>query len=92
MEFESTPVLTLEKHYEIAKQAGLNYAYIGNVPGHKLESTYCPECNNLVIQRYGFNIEGWNLDDRNCCKQCGKSIPIVGSLQKKSRRRFQFIE
>ena len=92
MEFESTPVLTLEKHYEIAKQVGLNYAYIGNVPGHKLESTYCPECNSLVIQRFGFNIEGWNLDDRNCCKQCGKSIPIVGSLQKKSKRWFQFIE
>lgn len=92
MEFESTPVLILEKHYEIAKQVGLNYAYIGNVPGHKLESTYCPECNNLVIQRYGFNIEGWNLDDRNCCKQCGKNIPIVGSLQKKSKRWFPFIE
>jgi len=45
----------------------------------------------LVVQRYGFNIDGWNLDHRNCCKQCGYSIPIVGSLQK-SKRRFQFIE
>ena len=91
MEFDSTPVLTLEKHYEVAKQVGLKYVYIGNVPGHKLENTYCPECGYLVVQRYGFNIDGWNLDHRNCCKQCGYSIPIVGSLQK-SKRRFQFIE
>jgi pyruvate formate lyase activating enzyme len=92
MEFESTPVLTLEKHYDIAKQAGLEYAYIGNVPGHKLENTYCPECGNLVIQRYGFNVDGWNLDQKNCCIQCGHSIPIVGTLQKKSKRWFHFIE
>jgi pyruvate formate lyase activating enzyme len=92
MEFEPTPVLTLEKHYDIAKQAGLEYAYIGNVPGHKLENTYCPECGNLVIQRYGFNVNGWNLDQKNCCIQCGHSIPIVGTLQKKSKRWFHFIE
>lgn len=91
MEFKSTPVLTLEKHYEVAKQIGLKYVYIGNVPGHKFENTYCPECGYLVIQRYGFNIDGWNLDHRNCCKQCGYTIPIVGSLQK-SKRWFQFIE
>ena len=92
MEFDSTPVLTLEKHCEIAKQIGLKYVYIGNVPGHKLENTYCPECGDLAIQRYGFNIEGWNLDERNCCKQCGYCIPIIGSLQKKTKRRFQFME
>ncbi|MDW0142218.1 MAG: AmmeMemoRadiSam system radical SAM enzyme [Nitrososphaeraceae archaeon] len=92
MEFDSTPVLTLEKHCEIAKQIGLKYVYIGNVPGHKLENTYCPECGYLAIQRYGFNIEGWNLGEGNCCKQCGYNIPIVGSLQKRTKRWFQFVE
>jgi pyruvate formate lyase activating enzyme len=82
----------LEKHCEIAKQVGLKYVYIGNVPGHKLENTYCPECGSLAIQRYGFNIEGWNLDERNCCKQCGYGLPIVGSLQKKTKRWFQIME
>ena len=48
--------LTLEKHYDIAKEEGLKYAYLGNVPGHPLEHTYCPECKNIVIQRYGFSI------------------------------------
>ena len=44
MEFGLTPVETLEKHHAIAKSEGLKYAYLGNVPGHPLEHTYCPEC------------------------------------------------
>jgi len=77
-----TPVKTLEKHYEVAKKAGLKYVYLGNVPGHKFESTYCPNCNAVVIERFGFNITGWNLDEKNNCKFCGYPIPIVGSLSK----------
>ncbi len=92
MEFDSTPVKTLEKHHEIAKKAGLNYAYIGNVPGHPLEHTYCPGCNNIVIKRFGFDIEGWHLDDKNRCNHCGQKIPITGRLSKSYKKtRFQFI-
>lgn len=92
MEFDSTPVETLEKHYEIAKQVGLKYAYIGNVPGHPLEHTYCPECKNIVVKRFGFDIEGWNLDEKNSCKFCGNKIPIIGTLSKKYKKnRFQFV-
>ncbi|MGI0036673.1 MAG: radical SAM protein, partial [Nitrososphaera sp.] len=57
MEFENTPVATLEKHHAVAKEEGLKYAYLGNVPGHPLEDTYCPECGKEVIGRYGFSIE-----------------------------------
>ncbi len=92
MEFDSTPVKTLEKHHEIAKKVGLKYAYVGNVPGHTLEHTYCPECNNIVIKRYGFDIEGWNLDERNKCRFCGNQIPIVGKLSKNYKKnRFHFV-
>lgn len=83
MDFEPTPVGLLEKHYELAKKQGLKYAYLGNVPGHPLEDTYCPECNAVVIGRYGFYIDEWNLDKQNCCKNCGVKIPIVGKLYKK---------
>ena len=92
MDFESTPVKTLERHCEIAKKEGLKYVYIGNVPSHPLEHTYCPECNNIAVKRFGFNIEQWNLDDKNCCKFCGNPIPIVGTISKNYKKeRFQFV-
>jgi pyruvate formate lyase activating enzyme len=92
IEFEPTPVETLEKHHKIAKEAGLKYAYLGNVPRHHLEHTYCPECKNIAIKRFGFDIEEWNLDDKNQCKFCGNKIPIVGSLSPNyKKKRFQMI-
>jgi len=92
MEFPSTPIETLEKHYEIAKKEGLEYVYLGNIPGHKYEHTYCPECKNIAVGRYGFDITQWNLDDHNRCKFCSKQIPIIGPLDKKYKRnRFQFV-
>lgn len=57
MEFGMTPIEILEKHHGIAKEVGLRYAYIGNVPGHPLEHTYCPACKYIAVQRYGFSIE-----------------------------------
>jgi len=92
MEFESTPIKTLEKHYEIAKKEGLEYVYLGNVPGHPLEHTYCSQCNNIVVKRYGFDIQGWNMDENNNCKFCGNKIPITGKLAENYKRnRFQFV-
>ncbi len=80
MEFPWTPVETLEKHYEIGKKAGLNYVYIGNVPGHPMESTYCPGCSKVLIKRYSYDILEYNLDKHNNCKFCGQRTPIIGPL------------
>ena len=92
MEFDSTPVETLEKHHKIAKEVGLKYAYLGNVPGHPLEHTYCPECKKIAIKRFGFDIDEWNLDDKNQCKFCGNKIPIIGSLSPNYKKeRFRMI-
>ena len=91
MDFDSTPIQTLEKHHVVAKEVGLQYAYIGNVPGHPLEHTYCPGCNKIAVGRYGFSITSWNLDAQNKCKNCGHQIPIVGTVRKARRTRFQFI-
>jgi len=92
MEYPSTPVETLEKHYQIAKDQGLKYVYLGNVPGHKWEHTYCSECNKIVVNRYGFNIQEWHLDKNNCCQFCGNPIPIIGKLQEGYKQdRFQFV-
>jgi len=91
MEFDMTPIETLEKHYAITKSEGLKYVYLGNVPGHPLEHTYCPECNGIVIQRYGFSIVSWNIDSNNSCTNCGNPIPIVGRPRKKNRNLFRII-
>ena len=76
----ATPIKTLEKHHEIAKSVGLNYVYIGNVPGHPLEHTYCPACGKVVVERFGFDIGEWHLDQQNRCTYCGNEIAIVGKL------------
>ena len=92
MEFDSTPVKTLEKHYEIAKKEGLEYVYIGNVPGHPFEHTYCPECNSIAVKRFGFDIQEWNLDEKNRCIKCQHQLPIIGTLSKNyKQQRFQFV-
>ena len=92
MEYPSTPVETLEKHYEVAKSQGLKYVYLGNVPGHKWEHTYCSSCNKIVVKRYGFDIQKWHLDDNNRCEYCSNPIPITGKLQKEYKQnRFQFV-
>ncbi|HYC26833.1 MAG TPA: AmmeMemoRadiSam system radical SAM enzyme [Nitrososphaerales archaeon] len=82
MDYPSTPLKTLEKHYEVGKKAGLNYVYLGNVPGHPAESTYCPGCGDVLVKRYGYRIEAYNLDPLNRCKKCGHATPIVGPLSK----------
>jgi pyruvate formate lyase activating enzyme len=91
MEYGSTPVETLEAHHAIAKQEGLRYASIGNVPGHHLENTFCPGCHQIAVGRYGFSITSWNLDDHNRCVKCGYQIAIVGKPRKSRKRRFEFI-
>ncbi len=80
MQFPSTPVATLERLHTIAKEEGLEYVYLGNLWGHPLESTYCPNCGKVVVRRYGFTIQAWNLDRENRCPNCRHRIPIVGTL------------
>ena len=77
-ELGPTPLQTLEKAHEIAKAEGLNYVYLGNTPGHKYESTWCPKCDELLIERYGFQIMRYSLPTDKKCPACGEKIPIVG--------------
>jgi len=72
-----TPLQTLQRAYELGTQAGLDYIYIGNMPGHESESTYCPQCKALVVKRRGFALQKQALQNGRCAK-CGHPIPIVG--------------
>lgn len=68
-----TPLTTLEKARQIALDCGLKYVYIGNIPGHEAENTYCPRCKKIVIKRAGYAILEVNLIDGKC-KFCGEKI------------------
>jgi pyruvate formate lyase activating enzyme len=69
-----TPNSTLEHAYDIAKMNGLRYVYIGNVPGHPYNSTYCPSCNRNVISRMHMDVVEMNVVDGKC-KFCNALIP-----------------
>lgn len=71
-----TPVSTLEKVRTAALSAGLEYVYIGNVPGHEGEHTFCPKCKKMVIQRTGYMVGVTHLKSGKC-GYCGKPIPGI---------------
>lgn len=58
-----TPVRTLEKAYRIGREEGLKFVYLGNVPGHPYENTYCPKCETLLIRRYGVQMVKWLMEE-----------------------------
>ena len=61
-----TPVASLERAREMAMSRGINYAYVGNVPNHPGNHTYCPNCKKVVIKRMGFFLEEMHVKDGRC--------------------------
>jgi len=74
-----TPVSTLEACREVAREQGLNYVYVGNVPGHNAENTFCASCGQVVIKRYGYQVLENHVKPNGACRFCGNSIPGVWS-------------
>jgi pyruvate formate lyase activating enzyme len=71
-----TPILTLERAKAIADAEGLHYVYIGNVPGHPAENTYCPQCRRVLVERAGFEIRQV-LIRQGACPFCKHAIPGI---------------
>jgi len=74
---DNTPAKTLLRASEIGREAGLNYVYAGNIPSHvgEYESTFCPNCNQIVVQRTGYVITDYNLTGEGKCPNCGTKVP-----------------
>jgi len=72
----STNMQILENAFEMAKSAGLEYVYLGNILGEKGSDTICPKCGKKVIERSGFNSVKLSVDKNGKCKYCGHSICI----------------
>jgi pyruvate formate lyase activating enzyme len=71
-----TPVPTLERAKAIADAEGLHFVYIGNVPGHPAQNTYCPKCKRMLVERVGFAASKM-LIHKNSCPFCQQPIPGV---------------
>jgi pyruvate formate lyase activating enzyme len=75
---ENTPIATLIRAAEIGYKTGLHYVYAGNIPGavRNYENTYCPSCNELLIERFGFRVQQNRLKN-GACPKCATKIPGV---------------
>ncbi|WP_297069509.1 AmmeMemoRadiSam system radical SAM enzyme [Thermococcus sp.] len=82
MHLPPTQVETVERAYHIAKGEGLKFVYVGNVPGHPGENTYCPKCGKPLIVRRGFEVVEYHIE-RGKCEYCGEPIPVVGTHTKR---------
>lgn len=69
-----TPVETLELAAQIARDSGIRFVYIGNVPGHPYNNTFCPQCDELVIKRSALTVISNNLINGKC-SNCDYLLP-----------------
>jgi pyruvate formate lyase activating enzyme len=76
-DIRSTPLETLEMAYSVAREEGMRYVYIGNVPGNGHEHTFCPECGELLIKRGMFGLDTYKLTGKGTCPRCGTPISVV---------------
>jgi pyruvate formate lyase activating enzyme len=69
-----TPLTTLEQARATGLEEGLRFVYLGNVPGHLAENTYCPECGRILVRRTGLGLPDVMLE-RGACPDCGYQLP-----------------
>lgn len=74
----STPVATLERCRNAAMAEGLRFVYLGNVPGHPGENTYCPRCGKVLVRRFGM-ATAENRIRNGACPDCNRAIPGLWS-------------
>jgi len=71
-----TPVETLTRARDIARSEGLKFVYVGNVPAHEGEHTWCPACGRMLVERKGYRVRLTGLADGRCTG-CGERIPGI---------------
>lgn len=71
-----TPVSVLSRFRELALAEGIHYVYVGNVPGHPGNHTYCHACKKLIIERIGYQLPQYHITDGRCAF-CNTIIPGV---------------
>jgi len=72
-----TPLETLIDARKTAMDAGLRFVYIGNTR-HEGESTFCPKCKKLLVERIGYFVKQ-NYLSNGRCKFCSTAIAGIWS-------------
>jgi pyruvate formate lyase activating enzyme len=70
-----TPPSTLRRARRLALAAGIHHVYTGNVWDAEGQSTYCASCGNLLVERDGYHLGAWKLDETGHCAHCGAELP-----------------
>lgn len=70
----ATPAEIMQTAYELGKEAGLDYVYLGNVGGES--NTACPACDEILVRRQGYRIEKNNIRE-GICANCRQAIAGV---------------
>ncbi|HLM54545.1 MAG TPA: radical SAM protein [Pyrinomonadaceae bacterium] len=75
----NTTAEQLVRACETGRAAGLRFVYAGNLPGRvgRWENTYCPSCDELLVERYGYRILKMKLGADGLCPKCSTAIPGV---------------
>jgi len=73
MDKPPTPVETIDRAWDIGRQAGLKFIYSGNIPGHNSENTVCYNCGRIVVERVGYRARIVGLNGSHC-KFCGAEL------------------
>jgi len=71
-----TPDSTMTRAYETAREAGLEFVYLGNIYAGQFDDTFCPKCGSRVIERDGFWVRSTDLSG-NKCGRCGADLNLV---------------
>ncbi|TFF89627.1 MAG: AmmeMemoRadiSam system radical SAM enzyme [Promethearchaeota archaeon] len=87
-----TSAKTLDTAYKLAKEAGLNYIYVGNLYHEEGSNTCCPKCGKILIGRSGYRFTQVNIKNDKKCPKCGYDLSkdIIGEVSKQQTHRFMF--
>ena len=72
---KATSAQVLQHAYDIAVECGLKFVYLGNICDEKRQSTYCPKCANIVIEREYYRTKSSLVN--GCCRSCKNRIAGV---------------
>jgi pyruvate formate lyase activating enzyme len=78
-----TPLSMLERAWRIAREEGLRFVYLGNVPDHPARHTDCPSCGGRLVERHGLSVRKNRLRNGKC-PDCGEAIPGVWEVRSDS--------
>ena len=87
-----TPYETLDLAYNIAKDTGLYFPYVGNIRHDEGSNTLCPNCKEILIKREGYRITNKNITKEKKCQNCSYDLKdyIKGEISDKTSNRYSF--